>query len=149
MDAPPLLVGAFQVTAMMPLAEVAATVVGAVGGPTGLTAADGELDVDVPATFVAFTVNVYEVPFVSPVTTQVRAPVVVHVFAPPDDVIVYPVIGEPPSDPGAAHVTVACPLPGMATTDPGAAGTVRGVTMTLGAEVSDGAVADDAITVTV
>jgi hypothetical protein len=35
---------------------------------------------------VAFTVNVYEVPTVSPVTAQVSAPVVVHVFEPGDEV---------------------------------------------------------------
>ena len=58
---------------------MAVTVLGAVGTPIGTTPADAELAIEVPAAFVAFTVNVYEVPFVSPVTTQVSAPVVVHV----------------------------------------------------------------------
>jgi hypothetical protein len=42
----------------------------------------------VPATFVAVTVNVNGVPLVRPVTTQVRAPVVVHVTPPGDEVTV-------------------------------------------------------------
>ena len=58
-------------------------------------------------------------------------------------------IGEPPFEAGAAHVTVACPFPAIAATDPGAPGTVRGVTLRLGADGRDGAVADEAITVTV
>jgi hypothetical protein len=58
MEPPPVFVGAFHVTVTSPAAEVAATEVGAVGGPIGLIAADGELAVDVPAAFVAFTVNV-------------------------------------------------------------------------------------------
>jgi hypothetical protein len=53
-----LLPGALHVTVTSPAAEVAATEVGAVGGPIGLMAADGELAVEVPAAFVAFTVNV-------------------------------------------------------------------------------------------
>ena len=65
------LVGAFHVTVTIRLSEVAATDVGADGAPTGTTAADGELAVDVPATFVAFTVNVYDVPFVRPVQVAV------------------------------------------------------------------------------
>jgi hypothetical protein len=67
---------------------VAVTVLGAVGAPIGTTPADAEVAIEVPAAFVAFTVNVYEVPFVRPVTTQVSAPVVVHVFAPTLDVTV-------------------------------------------------------------
>jgi hypothetical protein len=43
--------------------------------PAGNTADVGEL----PYTLVAVTVKVYEVPFVSPVTVQVKAPVVVQV----------------------------------------------------------------------
>jgi hypothetical protein len=58
---------------------VAVTVLGAVGAPIGTTPADAELAIEVPAAFVAFTVNVYEVPFVRPVKTHVSAPVVVHV----------------------------------------------------------------------
>jgi hypothetical protein len=37
---------------------------------------------------------------------------------------VYNVIGEPPSEAGALHVTVACPLPAVAPTPIGASGTV-------------------------
>ena len=50
-------------------------------GVTPLDATDGEL---VPPVVVAVTVNVYEVPFVSPVTSHVTvdAPVVEHVLPP-------------------------------------------------------------------
>jgi hypothetical protein len=44
-----------------------------------VTAFDGDEAGDVPRALVAVTVKVYEVPFVSPVTVQVSAPVVVQV----------------------------------------------------------------------
>ena len=56
-----------------------------------------------PALFVAVTVKVYAVPFVSPVTAQVRAPAVVHVRPPGDEVTLYAVIVAPPSLSGAAQ----------------------------------------------
>jgi len=62
--------------------DVAETLVGAPGTVAGITAAEAVESADVPEAFVAVTLNVYQTPFVRPVTTQVRAPVVVHVRAP-------------------------------------------------------------------
>jgi hypothetical protein len=45
----------------------------------GVTASDADDGSLVPALLVAVTVNVYAVPFVSPLTTHVSAPVVAHV----------------------------------------------------------------------
>ena len=50
--------------------EVAVTDVGAPGATAGTAAADATETAPVPAEFVALTVNVYEVPFVRPVTVQ-------------------------------------------------------------------------------
>jgi hypothetical protein len=47
---------------------------------------------------------------------------------PGEDVIVYPVIGEPPVDKGATHDTKAEAIPGVAETDVGASGTENVVT---------------------
>jgi hypothetical protein len=46
----------------------------------GVTAADGSDAGPVPFALVAVTVKVYGVPFVRPVTVQVKAPVVVQVL---------------------------------------------------------------------
>ena len=51
-----------------------------------MTGADGRDGVPVPASLVATTVKLYAVPFVSPVTVQVRAPEVEHVKPPGDAV---------------------------------------------------------------
>ena len=74
--------------------------VGADGaGTEGISAAivneaDGALATEVPIAFVAFTVNVYEVPVVSP---EIKHEVVSdEQLCPPLDVAVYPVIAEPP-----------------------------------------------------
>jgi hypothetical protein len=71
--------GGDQVTRMNPLAGVAFRLVMAPGLPIGVIGALGSEGRDVPAELVAVTVKVYEVPFVSPVIVQVRAPVVEHV----------------------------------------------------------------------
>jgi phosphoribosylcarboxyaminoimidazole (NCAIR) mutase len=76
----------------------------------------------------ATTVNVYEVPFVSPLTAQDRPPPVTHVAPPGEAVTVYPVIGLPPSEDGAIHMTSAEALPAVAVTPVGAPGTVAGTT---------------------
>jgi hypothetical protein len=68
--------------------EVAAAPVGALGTVDGVAEFDATEAALVPALFVAVTVNVYAVPFVRPVTVQVVAPVVVHVFDPGVDVTV-------------------------------------------------------------
>jgi hypothetical protein len=65
---PPSLAGAVKLTLACALLPVAVTFVGAPGTVTGVTlfvGAEGTLE---PAAFVATTVNVYAVPFVSPVT---------------------------------------------------------------------------------
>lgn len=70
---------------------VALTFRGAPGTVAGITGADGTEEGPVPAAFAAVTENVYEVPFVRPVTVQ---PLVVaeHVLASGELVTVYPVI---------------------------------------------------------
>ena len=93
--------------------------------------ADSTDGAEVPAAFVAVTVNLYEVPSVSPVTVMVPLPAWVRVPVPPAgyEVAVYKVIGDPPSDDGAVNVTVAVGGPVEDTAPmPGWPGTVAGVT---------------------
>jgi hypothetical protein len=80
----------------------------------------------VPTAFVAVTVNVYVVPFVSPVI--VIGEPLLDAVAPVFEVTVYEVIAEPPLFTGAVNVTIACPFPATAVTPVGAPGTVTGVT---------------------
>jgi hypothetical protein len=69
--APPVLAGAVQDrTDDAFAAPVALTAVGAPGTVEGTTAADADEAEPVPDTFVAVTVNVYDVPFVRPVTVH-------------------------------------------------------------------------------
>ena len=92
------------------------------GTIAAVTDADGSDAPEVPAAFVAVTVNVYEVSTVSPVTGILPEPAWDRVPVPPAglEVAVYVVIGEPPSDEGAVNVTVAvvgpvadtAPMPG-------------------------------------
>ena len=92
-------------------------------GAVGVTALE-ELDAGPwPAELVAFTVNVYDVPFVRPVTV-IGDDEPEAVIDPGDDVTVYEVIALPPFEAGAVNDTVACPLPAEADTDVGAPGTV-------------------------
>jgi hypothetical protein len=58
------------------------------------------------------------------------------VCPPGDEVTVYDVIAEPPSDAGALKLTLACRSPGVADTPVGAPGTVRGVTAADGADAA-------------
>lgn len=106
----------------------------------GVTVADAADGSEVPYVFVAVTVNVYEVPGVSPVT--VKVPAVVRVLPLPPagfDVTVYAVMGEPPSDVGAVNVTVAVVLPvAVGVTMTGARGTPR-------AKMSDDNVDDEKV----
>jgi len=67
---------------------VADTPVGAPGTVDGTTDDDADDADPVPTEFVAVTVNVYELPFVRPVTVQEVAVVVVHVSPPGDEVTV-------------------------------------------------------------
>jgi len=75
---------------------------GVVAGVTELLVADAVL---VPTAFVAVTVNVYDVPFVSPVTVIGDAPPVAD--TPVLEVTVYVVIAAPPVEAGAVNETVA------------------------------------------
>jgi hypothetical protein len=61
---------------------------GAVGAPIGVTGADAADATLVPLEFLAFTVKVYAVPLVRPVTVALSAPLVVAVFNPGDEVTV-------------------------------------------------------------
>jgi len=109
-------------------APVALTAVGAPGTVDGTTAAEAEETAPEPLAFVAVTVNVYEVPFVRPVTVQVVV-AVVQVNEPGVEVTVYELIAAPPVETGAAHDTTddAFPAP-VALTAVGAPGTVDGTT---------------------
>ena len=83
---PPSDAGADQLTVACPLSATAATAVGAPGavaGAVGTTALDATDATLVPTAFVAVTVNVYDVPFVSPVTIAVSAPLAHVAVAPP------------------------------------------------------------------
>ncbi len=65
-------------------------------------------------------------PFVRPLTTiGLATPVAVN--APGEDVTVYPVTAEPPSETGAVNETEASVFPAVADTIVGASGTVAGV----------------------
>ena len=69
------------------------------------------------------------VPLVSPATIAANVdPFTEADFPPGPAVTVYPVIGLPPSDVGAVHVTMDWPLPGVALTAVGLPGMVAGVT---------------------
>ena len=68
-------------------AAVALTPVGMLGPAAGITAADAADVAELPTPLVATTRNVYEVPFVNPVTVQLR-PDVVQVRLPGVDVTV-------------------------------------------------------------
>ena len=109
-------------------------------GHFGLTLLEATDAFPVPMPFVAVTVNVYEVPLVSPLTVQAsvagNGDERVQVLASGVEVTVYCIIAAPPLPAGAVQATEACALPGVAETPVGAPGTVRGVTGTDGAEGS-------------
>ena len=96
-------------------------------GTSGMAGVTGALASDTgpcPTELMARTVKVYGTPFCSPEMVHLVAPVEVQTRAgEPDDVTVYPVIGDPPSA-GAAQLMLAAPSPGVATTPVGALGTV-------------------------
>ena len=93
MGEPPFSAGAVQDTSTDASCEVPVAAVGALGGPTGVTAADGSDGSLVPMLFVAVTVNVYGVPLTRFVTSHAVVPVVEHVAPPGAAETVYPVIG--------------------------------------------------------
>ena len=81
MLAPPVELGAVQDTASEPFDGVTAMFVGALGVVAGVTDEDGAEDAPAPLAFVALTVNVYDVPLVSPVTVVDVAADTVDIFA--------------------------------------------------------------------
>ena len=100
---PPVSAGAAQETTETPSAfDVPMTAVGASGGPSGVTAADGSEAAPPPRTLYAQTVKVYETPLVSPLTVQ-DVVVVVQDFEPGFEYTVYCVIAEPPLLRGAVQ----------------------------------------------
>ena len=131
MLAPPSLAGAVHDTVADPFEATADTPVGAPGttaaGVTDAEALDAAL---LPTLLLAFTVNVYPVPFERPETRQlvVLPFAVVHVKEPGELVTVYEVMLAPPVLLGAAQDTVADPFELTAVTLIGAPGTVAGVT---------------------
>jgi hypothetical protein len=81
------LAGAIQLTVAWRLPAVAVTPVGASGGPVGVTILDAVEAGPVPNALVAVTVNVYEVPLVSPLTTALLAePPAVPIIPPGEEV---------------------------------------------------------------
>jgi hypothetical protein len=127
--APPSLSGAVQDTTDCPLSPfVAETDVGAPATVDGTTEAEASEAVPVPATFVAVTVNEYEVPLMRPITVQNVPRVAVHENPPGFEVTVYAVIDEPPLDAGAVHETTDCPFAAdVAVTAVATPGTPRGI----------------------
>jgi hypothetical protein len=84
------------------------TLVGGSGIVTGVTELDAVEAVLVPIALAASTVNVYGVPFVSPVIEVLgQAPLTVAVFPSGSEVILYWVIELPPSAVGALQLTEA------------------------------------------
>jgi hypothetical protein len=112
--------------------------VGAPGGPTGVTEFDAPDGVEVPAALFATTVNEYVAPLLRPLTTQLVAPAgALHVGPPGEAVTVYPVIGDPPSLEGGVKETRALPFPSVAETPVGGLATVAGVAVTETVEESE------------
>ena len=84
---PPVLAGAVHVNETCVLPAVPTTDVGTPGTVRGVTPAETVDVAPVPATLVALTRNVYDVPFVKPVTvadTDVEVPSLNVVHDPPD-----------------------------------------------------------------
>ena len=79
--------GTFQLTPVVPTPLVATTAVGRVGEVRGVVEDEATDASEFPTRFVATAVNVYAVPLVNPVTTQVND-VVVHVLLPGFEVTV-------------------------------------------------------------
>jgi len=111
---PPFEAGAVQLTVAEALAATAETPVGAPGrSALGVIAADSTDEVEVPSILIAFMLKVMAVPFVKPVTVELKTfPTVTA--EPTEGVIVYPVIGESIYEVGAVQETVAEAFPGVA-----------------------------------
>lgn len=84
---PPLVDGGDHETVALALPAAAVTPLGALGAVAGVTAAEGVDDGPVPTAFVAVTVNVYDVPFDSPVTVAERAEPMTDAVAVPGEAL--------------------------------------------------------------
>jgi len=124
---PPFDAGAEKFTVAEASPAVAVTPVGAPGGVTveGVTLFEAADAGPVPIALVAFTLNVYAVPFVSP-DTVIGLDAAEPVNPPGLDVVVYEVIALPPFDAGAVKLTIAEALPATALTLCGAPGVAAG-----------------------
>ena len=131
-----------------PFATVAVTEVGADGAPADVTDADVPLAEELPIAFVATAVNVYATPSVNPDTAhEVALAAAVHVKPPGLEVIVYPVMAEPPLLAGALKFTVVVPEELLvADMFVGAPGTVAGVTEADAVDESERATPLNAVT---
>ena len=121
---PPFETGAVQVSATWALPRVAAVRVGVPGTVAGIAVSAFEAG-PAPTPFVAVTVKLYVVPFVSPLTVQASV-LVVQVAPPGLAVRCSEVIGEPPFDAGAVQASTTWALAAVAVVSVGAPGTVAG-----------------------
>jgi hypothetical protein len=121
---------------------------GAEGKVAGTTTAEGADAGELPTPLLAFTVNVYVVPFLSVPTTQlnVASDAGEQVFVAGDEVTVYALTGVPFVDADAVHDTPTLLLPRVTMGLPGAVG-VPGMTAVDEGEGSDVPVALWAVTV--
>ena len=118
---PPLFVGAVNVMTTLPLPAAVVTFVGAFGTVDGVKEDDDVEAADVPMPFMATTLNVYEVPFITPFTAQLLVGAVVvqlpaAIFPAVYAVATYPVIVDPRESRGSSQVAVADALPATAVT---------------------------------
>ena len=104
MIVPPLALGAAQTNETPPTVSDGVGAVGAPGEPRSVIDVDGADATDVPAAFVAVTVNVYGIPRFNPVT--VIGEVAPEALKPFEAVTVYPVTVAPPFVLGAENETV-------------------------------------------
>ena len=107
---PPFDVGAIQEIKACELSGVALTEVGAPGIVRGVIAADAVDERELPASLIATTVKVYEVPLLNPEKVQLKLVVLVQSAGAAiagEEVTVYPVIADPPLESGALHESVA------------------------------------------
>ena len=125
--ADPLEAGAVHETVAELIPATAEIPVGAPGTAGRVIEDEAEEFEELPAAFIAFTVNVSSAPPVRLLSVVVRTfPTVTEL--PEDGVTVYPVIAEPPFEAGAVQETVAALIPATAETSVGAPATVIGVT---------------------
>jgi hypothetical protein len=124
---PPFELGDENATLALASAAVTVPMVGAPGGPVGVTDTPADASL-VPALFVAVTEQEYVVPFVRFETViGLAVPVPVRVAAPvAEQVTVYPLMVAPPSFAGAVKEISAVELPAVAAPMAGASGFTAG-----------------------